>query len=260
MDNLITGLHGIEEALKAGKVSGVLYLSRKNARIDGMKDLAAAFGLQIRNLPPAEMNRRFGENRGAVLQLYGDGRTGTARPGKAASKSSSGRSAGILPFEEAVDELDSGNILIIVLDGVTDPHNYGAILRSADQFGADLVVHAARRSASGNDTVARTSAGAVNYVPVSVVKNLGRAVDYLKKRNVWVYGADMSGSPAENTELSGRTAIVMGSEGKGLSRLVSEKCDSLISIPSSGRVDSLNVSVAAGILMYEARRQQRSGS
>jgi 23S rRNA (guanosine2251-2'-O)-methyltransferase len=106
--------------------------------------------------------------------------------------------------------------------------------------------------------VARTSAGAVSYVNTIVVKNLSRAIDYLKKSGFWVYSSEMNGSPVDTLNLKGRTAIVMGSEGKGVSRLLAEKCDSCISIPVSGNIDSLNVSVAAGIIMYEVRRQQRS--
>jgi len=257
LEKIITGLHGIEEALKAGGCSGQFFVSRKNARIGDIQAAAEKAGVEVINLPPAEMNKRFGpENRGAVLKLYESaGKTASAvrsRGGKAA-----GEGEAAVSFEEKVDAITSENSVIIVLDGVTDPHNYGAILRSADQLGVDLVVSRSRRSVSESDTVARTSAGAVNYVDTSVVNNLGRSVDYLKKKGFWVYGADMNGSLLWDTNLAGRTVIVMGSEGKGISRLVSEKCDGIISIPSMGNIDSLNVSVAAGVIMYEVCRQQQ---
>ena len=250
MEKIITGLHGIEEALRAGKMSGELYISRKNGRIDGIKTAAERAGVRVTNLPPAEMKKRFGENRGVVLEIYG-GAAGrdTAAGGKKAA-------AGGACFEDLVGAIESENAIVVVLDGVTDPHNYGAILRSCDQLGVDLVVSRARRSASESDTVARTSAGAVNFVDTAVVSNLGRALDFLKEQGFWIYGADMDGSLVWDTNLSGRTAIVMGSEGKGMSRLVSEKCDGIVSIPSLGKIDSLNVSVAAGIILYETRRQQ----
>ena len=252
MDRSITGLHGIEEALKAGRQKGRLYISRKNSRINAMRETAVKNGFDITDIPPADMNKRFGDNRGVVLELYGKEQSARPRPASAGKNAASAGAS----FEEIIDSLDEGNALVVVLDGVTDPHNYGAILRSAEQFGADLVVSRTRRSVSENDTVARTSSGAVNFVRSSVVNNLARAVDYLKKNDFWVYAADMGEQPLYDMNLKGRTAIVMGSEGKGVSRLVAEKCDGVVSIPSSGRIDSLNVSVAAGIILYEIRRQQ----
>jgi 23S rRNA (guanosine2251-2'-O)-methyltransferase len=251
LDKIIKGLHGIEEALRSGACSGTLYICRKAPRIKAVQAIADRTGVKVVSIPPAEMDKRFGaDNRGAALLL----RAGSGVPLKEkAGKGPAGRS-----FENAVDAITGGNALVILLDGLTDPHNYGAVLRSADQFGIDLVVTRARRSVSESDTVARTSAGAVSYVNTIVVKNLSRAIDYLKKSGFWVYSSEMNGSPVDTLNLKGRTAIVMGSEGKGVSRLLAEKCDSCISIPVSGNIDSLNVSVAAGIIMYEVRRQQRS--
>ena len=256
MEKIITGLHGIEEALKNGRGGGRLYISRKNSRIDLIRQLAEAKGIETVNIPPSEMNKRFGdENRGVVLQQF----LSTAGNRKPAAGASEAVKTGSVPeggFEAVIDSLTGDSALVLILDGITDPHNYGAILRSAEQFGADLVVSRSRRSVSESDTVARTSSGAVNYVNTAVVKNLSRAVDYLKTKGFWVYSAEMNGDPLYKTNLGGRTAVVMGSEGSGVSRLVSEKCDARLSIPSIGRLDSLNVSVAAGIILYEIRRQQ----
>ncbi|MBQ5392118.1 MAG: RNA methyltransferase, partial [Spirochaetales bacterium] len=128
------------------------------------------------------------------------------------------------------------------------------ILRSADQFSAALIIVPERRSASANETVIRISSGAAQYVTMSTVPNLARELDVLKEHGFWIYGADMNGDSSYNTRFSKRTAIVMGSEGSGMRSLVRTKCDHIVSIPMSGHIDSLNVSVAAGILMYEYRR------
>jgi 23S rRNA (guanosine2251-2'-O)-methyltransferase len=173
---------------------------------------------------------------------------------------------------ETDDELDAGvetsiesfleslgekkNALVMLLDEITDPHNYGAILRSCDQFGADLVVTRNRRAAKNADVVERTSAGASSWVKTAEVANLPRAVELLKDANFWVYGADMNGDPLYKRNLHGRIAVIMGAEGSGLSRLLKQSCDGIISIPSKGRIDSLNVSVAAGVILYEIVRQR----
>lgn len=254
MEKNITGLHGIEEALKSGRITARLFISRKNARISAIQVSALKAGVEVINMPPADMNKRFGENnRGAVLQVFGE--DGIKRNRKRSDGIQGGSpSESSDDFQSIIDSL-GGTALVIILDGVTDPHNYGAILRSADQFGADLVVSRTRRSAGDSDTVARTSSGAVNYVSTAVVSNLARAVDYLKKSDFWIYAADMGGDELYKMNLKGRTAVIMGSEGKGVSRLLAEKSDGRISIPSKGMIDSLNVSVAAGVIMYEIMRQ-----
>lgn len=147
---------------------------------------------------------------------------------------------------------------IIICDGVEDPHNLGAIIRSADAAGAHGVIIPKRRNASLSYIVGKTSAGAVEYVPVARVANLASTMEELKKRGVWIYGADMDGVGWTRSDLTGAVALVIGSEGKGLGRLVKEKCDHILSLPMLGEVNSLNASVAAGILMYETVRQRTS--
>ncbi len=150
------------------------------------------------------------------------------------------------------------NATVVVLDSVTDPHNVGAIIRSCDQFGASLVVLPDHRSASDfkdNQIIARTSAGASSYVPVSTVTNLVRSVQLLKENGFWVYGADAGGEKLPEIEFSPKTCIIMGSEGCGIARLLEEQCDKIVSIPTCGKIDSLNVSVAAGVLLYERYRR-----
>lgn len=145
---------------------------------------------------------------------------------------------------------------IIVCDEIEDPHNLGAIIRTADAAGAHGVIIPKRRNATLSYVVGKTSAGAVEYVPVARVANLASTLDELKERGVWVYGADMDGQNWTDTDFSGGVALVIGSEGKGLGRLVKEKCDVIVSLPMKGKVNSLNASVAAGILMFEVSRQR----
>lgn len=141
---------------------------------------------------------------------------------------------------------------IILLDEIEDPHNLGSIIRTAELTGAHGVVIPKRRSVGVNSTVFKTSAGAANYVAVAKVTNLARTIDELKEKGLFIYGADMdSKSKSYNTNFSGGVALVIGNEGKGISRLVKEKCDDVVSIPMVGKINSLNASVAAGILMYE---------
>lgn len=145
---------------------------------------------------------------------------------------------------------------IILLDEIEDPHNLGAIIRSAECAGAHGVVIKKRRSAGLTYTAYKASAGALEYLPVARVTNLSDAIDELKSRNIWVYGADMNGEDYRSTDFSGAVALVIGSEGKGISRLVREKCDVIVSLPLKGRINSLNASVAAGILMYKVTEKR----
>lgn len=145
---------------------------------------------------------------------------------------------------------------IIVCDEIEDPHNLGAIIRTAEAAGAHGVIVPKRRSASLSFTVSKTSAGAVEFMHVARVTNIPQTLDELKEKGLWVYCADMDGEPFYNANLKGAVALVIGSEGKGVGRLVKEKCDIVLSMPMKGRINSLNASVAAGILMYEISKQR----
>ncbi|MCI7766528.1 MAG: 23S rRNA (guanosine(2251)-2'-O)-methyltransferase RlmB [Oscillospiraceae bacterium] len=147
---------------------------------------------------------------------------------------------------------------IIICDEIEDPHNLGAIIRTAEAAGADGIIIPKRRSASLNATVFKTSAGAASWLPVARVANLGAAIDELKKNGVWIYGTDASGSDYTKASFTGAAAFVIGSEGFGMGRLIKEKCDFLVKLPMYGKITSLNASVAAGIFMYEAVRQRAS--
>ena len=145
---------------------------------------------------------------------------------------------------------------IIVLDEIEDPHNLGAIIRTAECTGAHGIIIPKRRSAGLGYTVGKSSAGAVEYVNVVRVTNIPNVIDELKERGVWVFGADMEGSDPAKTDLKGAVALVIGNEGKGIGRLVRSKCDGILSLPMKGRINSLNASVAAGVLMYDVLRQR----
>ena len=147
--------------------------------------------------------------------------------------------------------------LLIILDELEDPHNLGAILRSADAVGAHGGIIPKRRAVALTAGVAKAAAGAVAYVPVARVSNLAQTIEALKKEGVWVAGAAMGGTEVYKQNLTGPLAIVIGSEGKGLGRLVAEKCDFLISLPMQGKINSLNASVATGVILYEVLRQRK---
>lgn len=145
---------------------------------------------------------------------------------------------------------------VIVADEIADPHNLGAIIRTAECAGAHGVIIPARRAASLSFAVAKASAGALEHVKVARVTNIPSVLELLKDRGLWIYGADMDGQPYCKADLTGSVALVIGSEGFGLGRLVKEKCDFILSLPQLGKINSLNASVAAGVLMYEVARQR----
>lgn len=145
---------------------------------------------------------------------------------------------------------------IIILDEIEDPHNLGAIIRSAECAGAHGVIIKKRHAAGLTYTAYKAAAGALEYLPVARVTNIADTIDALKERNIWIYGADMNGEDYLKTDFSGGVALVIGNEGKGISRLVREKCDVIVSLPLKGRINSLNASVAAGILMYKVAEQR----
>ncbi len=245
MGEKIYGYHAIEEGLKKAGMGSTLYVQRQGGeRIEALVREAKLTGkVAVKKLSREELERMLpsADLRGALLDLGG--------PRRGASRL---METSVEEFCEKLGENDGA--LVLILDGITDPHNLGAILRSADQFGVDLVMIPERRSVQANETVVKVSSGAAQYVTLSVVTNLTREIKVLKDNGFWIYGADMAGEDSYNVAFPPRTAIVMGSEGDGISQLVRKNCDHIISIPMQGHIDSLNVSVAAGILLYEFRR------
>jgi len=242
--NYITGFHSIEERIKAGKSAGLacgpLLVAKANPRAREIVSLAVDSKVRVERVGVFELDRIAPDNRGIALQVE-DVFQGSA----------------IFSFDDFLNGLgDRADALALILDEITDPHNYGAILRSCDQFGVDVVISRNRRNAKHADVISKTSAGAVSWVPQAEVPNLVRAAGQLKDAGFWLYGADMQGEPVYGKDLRGRVALVLGGEGSGISRLLKECCDGLIGIPSRGKIDSLNVSVAAGVLLYEVQRQR----
>ncbi len=240
MAEYVFGYHAIEETLRRKRPGMTLLVSRTNARIEEIRRLAVEAGVEVSEVGDGELTSACGStaHKGAALLLRG---------------ASSGKGQGL---KERLASLRGENVLALVLDHITDPQNLGAILRTADQFRADIVIIPSRRSAQETQTVAKVSSGASAYVPLVVVSNLPTALELFKENGFWIYGADMSGDPVDQIKLKGKVCLVMGSEGEGMRRLTRERCDGLVRIPASGHVDSFNVSAAAAILMYEARRQQ----
>lgn len=242
---IIYGINPVLEALRAGRVRelriahGPGGASRKGDRLQPLLDLADERGVRVRRVPPEAIDRdaRRGVHQGVVAEV-----------------------ADIEPC--SVEDIVRGAAtapLIVVLDGIEDPQNLGAILRTADAAGVDGVVIQTRRSAALDGAAAKASAGAVAHVRIAEVVNIARAVEELKELGVWTTGlAGEAETSYEAIDLTGPSALVFGAEGTGLRRLVRERCDYLASIPMRGHVGSLNVSVAAGITLFEAVRQRRT--
>ncbi len=241
----ITGFHAMEEIVRAGRQGGaVLLVAQAGPRVKRILEQANKAGFPVRQAGASELDRLAPDNRGAAIAMEGEARTA---------------GQDLDSWLEGLDAAADG--IVLVLDHIEDPHNLGAILRSADVFGADLVVMPERRAAKETDTVARSSAGASAWVPAATVANLARALESLKEAGFWTYAADMGGQSLAAAELPRRMALVLGAEGSGVSRLLKERCDGILSIPQRGHVDSLNVSVAAGVFLYELRsRLDRAGA
>jgi len=236
----LSGFHAIEERIKSSRPCGPLLVAKPGPRARTLMDLAGERKVRIDRVGTAELDRLAPDHRGIALEV---------------DEASAAPEISLEEFLAGLNE--DGDVLVAVLDEITDPHNYGAILRSCDQFGVDLVLTRHRRTAKHADVISKTSAGASAWVPQAETANLPRAVQQLKEAGFWIYGADMEGESAYSRKLRGKTAIVLGGEGGGISRLLRENCDAMIAIPSVGRVGSLNVSVAAGVLFYEVMRQRK---
>ncbi|MCL2042533.1 MAG: 23S rRNA (guanosine(2251)-2'-O)-methyltransferase RlmB [Treponema sp.] len=243
----LTGFHAIEERIKSSRTNssdcGPLLMAKAGPRARELVNLAVNCKIRVDRVGTFDLDRFAPGNRGIALQV----------------PDSSPDSADV-STEEFIGGLgDQAGALVIILDDITDPHNYGAILRSCDQFGVDLVISRNRRNAKHADIISKTSAGTVSWVPQAETANLARTVEQLKNAGFWIYGADIQGDPVYEKDLRGRTALILGSEGSGISRLLRESCDGFVGIPSQGKIDSLNVSVAAGVLLYEVQRQKSKG-
>jgi 23S rRNA (guanosine2251-2'-O)-methyltransferase len=240
-DNMIYGVAPVLEALRAEhrRVDKVLIADgARGSRLAEIVDLCRSRSIRFDHVPRETLEKFV--DRGANTQ-------------------------GVIAFAASADYVDVDDILdnaadpalILLLDGIEDPRNFGAILRSAECAGCDGVIIPERRSVGLTDTVAKSSAGAIEYVKVAKAGNLNRSIEDLKARNIWVVGTSVDTETSYTEwDWTRPTAIVLGGEGSGLHRLVAENCDVLVKIPMYGKIDSLNVSVAAGVILFEARRQR----
>jgi 23S rRNA (guanosine2251-2'-O)-methyltransferase len=234
---LIYGINPVLEALRARRVTG-LRVSRADERVAAAVLLAEKHGVPVRRVPAGELDRatRGAPHQGVVAELVEDAR--------------------VTSVEDLVAQA-KGVPLIVVLDSIEDPQNVGAILRTVDAAGADGLVRQSRHAAPLGGAAAKASAGAVAHVRVAEVVNIARALDVLKEAGVWTVGlAGDATKRYQDIDFTLPTALVVGAEGSGLRRLVRERCDWIASIPLHGHVQSLNVSVATGIALFEAIRQR----
>ena len=235
-EGLIAGRNAVAEAIKSGREIDTLLVAKgeRSGSIGKIIGQCRDLGVTVKEIDVRKLDKICsGANHQGVAAYAAVHEYGTVEDmlKKAEEKGES-------PF-------------IIVCDEIEDPHNLGAIIRTADACGAHGVIIPKRRGVSLTYAVGKVSAGAVEYVTVARVPNLASELENLKKKGFWVYGADMGGKPWNEQDYSGSVALVIGSEGRGLSRLVKEKCDFIVSLPMKGSINSLNASVAAGILMYK---------
>lgn len=239
--DVIVGRNPVSEALRSGRAIESILVARghRNGSVSVILAKAKEQGIVIKEVDSKKLDYMSG---GAVHQ------------GIAAI-------AAVKEYSTVEEILETANEkgedpFIIILDELEDPHNLGAVIRTAECVGAHGVIISQRRSAGLTYSAGKAAAGAVEYVKVARVVNIPNTIEKLKEKGIWVYGADMEGAPYTQTDLTGPVAIVIGNEGKGIGPLAAKKCDALISLPMSGRINSLNASVAAGVLAYEVVRQR----
>lgn len=240
--DVIYGINAVTEALKS-RGRGFEYVGvareRHDQRLQRIIDECRRLGVGVRFLPRQELDHLAGASSHQGVVAVASAKSYTE-------------------LDDILQRRRARYALVIVLDGVEDPHNLGAVLRSADGAGADGVLIPERRAVGVTATVAKASAGAVEHVPIAKVTNVGRTLEELKSRNLWTVGLDERSPQSYDTlDYNMDCALVLGAEGKGLHELVRKKCDFLVSIPMLGQVASLNVSVAAGVVLYEIARQRR---
>jgi len=238
-----TGIHAVREALEAGSVFDRILIAkgRQDSRVEEIVQLARERGVTVRFEDRGQLDRvaNTRDHQGVVAIAVARAAT-TLEDILEHANQSQGRAG-----------------LIVLLDGVEDPHNLGAVIRTALAAGAHGVIIPERRAAGLTDTVARASAGALAHLPVAKVTNFARAMEELKEAGYWLIGLDEEGQKSyTEVDYSSPTGIVMGSEGKGLHELTRKRCDFLVSLPTTGPVKSLNVSVATGVVLFEAIRQR----
>ena len=246
LEGVIAGRNSVLEALRSGRAIDCVMISKdsRGGSIPVIAALCREKGVVVKEVSPAKLD-------GVCAGLNHQGVAAIAAAHEYVSVED------ILKSAEQKNEPP----FIVIADEINDPHNLGAIIRTAETAGAHGVIIPKRNSAGLTAAVAKASSGAVEYMPVARVANLVSTVENLKKQGIWIYGADADGEPVFGTDFTGPSAVVVGSEGTGISRLLKEKCDFIVSLPMLGKITSLNASVACGIILYEVvrSRQQRHG-
>ena len=239
--DLIIGRNPVLEALRAGRPIDSVYISGEGGSLSLIARLAKEQGAVVKEAGRQKLDEISG---------------GAAHQGVIAF----GACAEYVGIKDILDAAKAKNEppFVIICDGIEDPHNLGAIIRTAECAGAHGIIIPKRRSASLSETVFKTSAGAASWVPVARVPNIPAAIDELKEQGLWIYGTDASGEDYTKTDLKGPIGLVIGSEGFGIGKLAASKCDFMLKLPLKGRITSLNASVAAGIFMYEVLRQREA--
>ena len=255
----IYGIHAVDSLLRSNPKSVQrlwVQQGRNDKRIATLLELAQNQGVPVAREPRKDLDEMVsGRHQGVVAEALDaiEPRESFDRDGEATTPGTLWREQDLLGMVED----KSGPVLILVLDGVTDPHNLGACLRSADAAGVDAVVVPRDKSADLNATARKVACGAAETVPFVRVTNIARTLDALKTRGVWLFGtAGEADATIYDSDLTGPMALVMGAEGSGLRRLTRESCDFLVKLPMAGSVSSLNVSVATGVCLFEAVRQR----
>lgn len=241
--NIICGRNPVLEALRSGREIDRLLVAHGtgSGSVTAIIAKCRAKGILIKEISPQKLDYYCGgANHQGVAVMFASQEYATVEDMFALAET-----RGEKPF-------------LIICDEIEDPHNLGAIIRTAEATGVHGVIIPERRSASLNATVAKAACGALEYVPVARVTNIANTIDALKQRGVWVFGADMDGDDYTRTDFDTPCALVIGNEGKGIGALTAKKCDAVISLPMHGKINSLNASVAAGILMYEVVRSRNA--
>lgn len=242
-NNIICGRNPVLEALRSGREIDRLLVAHGTGggSVTAIIAKCRAKGILIKEISPQKLDYYCGgANHQGVAVMFASQEYATVEDMFALAET-----RGEKPF-------------LIICDEIEDPHNLGAIIRTAEATGVHGVIIPERRSASLNATVAKAACGALEYVPVARVTNIANTIDALKERGVWVFGADMDGDDYTRTDFDTPCALVIGNEGKGIGALTAKKCDAVISLPMHGKINSLNASVAAGILMYEVVRSRNA--
>lgn len=234
---IISGKNSVYEALKSNDTINKIQIAKDKRGFENIVELAKMQKVRFEFVDKAVLDRQSGFNQGIIADVV-DFKYSTV--------------------QDILDVAKNSNqdVFIVILDKIEDPHNLGAIIRSCECAGVHGIIIPNRRAVPVNETVVKTSAGAISNMKIARVTNINQEIDFLKENGVWVYGFESKGESVYETNLKGPIAVVVGAEGQGISALTQKKCDKIVSLPLMGKINSLNVSVACGVALYEILRQR----